>query len=302
MSPEFWWNFLRSLCVLTFAGDFLLTTGTRIAKPGGTWLRRFFVREDPIYDGYASTYQAKSTPAKVVYLVLYLLPGILGYVLINIGPVFRTQLHLTGLSSRNLQYAWLLIFAMGWHMFVPFIILRYTDRLTVRQSFEFLGLNRVDWRGLLLVLPVYCAAFALISVPYMTFIWPPLFRWLQAVPAFGTPSYSIFQGASLYNFSPFALAFLFIGNFVGEELYFRGYLMKKTAFLGRMNWIVNSLLFAMYHLWQIPPTWASIGLILSFGLLMSLRKDLWVLVAFHFFVNMWLTFGEYPVAHLIGLR
>jgi hypothetical protein len=265
------------------------------------------VRDDAVYDRYASICQAKSTLAKVIYLVLYLLPGILAYVLLFIGPVFRAQLHLTGLSPRNLQYAWLLIVAVGWHMFVPFFFLRRIDKLSLRQSFEFLGLNRIDWRGLLLVLPVYCAAFALVSLLYMTFLWPPLFHWLQAVPAFRPPSYSIFQGpdvpgGNLYSFSPFALAFLFIGNFLGEELYFRGYLMKKTAFLGRANWIVNSLLFGMYHLWQVPPTWASIGLILAFGLLMSLRKDLWVLVVFHLFVNMWLTFGEYPVAHLIGLR
>jgi membrane protease YdiL (CAAX protease family) len=33
--------------------------------------------------------------------------------------------------------------------------------------------------------------------------------------------------------------FLFIGNFLGEELYFRGYLMKKIAFLGNSAWIVK---------------------------------------------------------------
>lgn len=278
----------------------------KIAKPHGTWLRRFFVREDAVYDKYAYAYQAKSTRAKVVYLVLYLLPGILAYVLINIEPVFRAQLYLSGLSARNLQYVGFLVVTFVWHMFVPFLILRWADKLTLRQSIEFLGLNRIDARGLFLVLPVYCTAFALLSLPYMTFVWPPLFHWLQAVPAFQLPSYSAFRGPNtpnnIYSFSPFALSFLFIGNFLGEELYFRGYLMKKTAFLGRANWIINSLLFAIYHLWQIPPTWASIGLIPAFGLLMNLRKDLWVLVIFHLFVNMWLVFGEYPVAHLIGLR
>ena len=95
--------------------------------------------------------------------------------------------------------------------------------------------------------------------------------------------------------------FLFIGNFLGEELYFRGYLMKKSSFLGRANWFVNPLLFALYHLWQIPQTWPLIGLVLAFGLLMRMRKDLYVLVAFHLFVNMWLTYGEYPLAHLLHM-
>jgi hypothetical protein len=57
--------------------------------------------------------------------------------------------------------------------------------------------------------------------------------------------------------------------------------MKKSAFLGKLNWIVNSGLFALYHLWQVQQTWPMIGLVLAFGLLMALRKDLYVLVAFH---------------------
>jgi hypothetical protein len=34
-----------------------------------------------------------------------------------------------------------------------------------------------------------------------------------------------------------------------------------------------------------------IGLALAFGLLMQLRKDLYVLIAFHLFVNLWLAYG-----------
>ena len=47
----------------------------------------------------------------------------------------------------------------------------------------------------------------------------------------------------------------------------------------------------LYHLWQIPQTWPLIGLMLAFGLLMNLRKDLYVLIVFHVFVNMWLVYG-----------
>ena len=213
----------------------------------GNWLlRRFFVRKDAVYDSYTTAYQAESAAAKIIYLSLYLLPGLLGYLLVNVGPVFRIQLRVTGLSPENLQLAWLLIITFGWHMFAPVLILRYSDKLTPRQIVEFLGLNRVDWRGLLLVLPIYCACFAAVSVLYMTFVSNPLQHWLASVPAFRIPSYSIFRSAEIYSFfPPVALLFLFVGNFFGEELYFRAYLMKKTAFLG-----------------QIPQTWPLIGLVL----------------------------------------
>jgi hypothetical protein len=268
-------------------------TTVAVAAPTGSWLRRFSVREDAVYRHYECTYQAKSARAKITYLLLYLVPGLFACVAINVEPIYAAELSLTHLSARNLQYAWILAMMCGWHMFVPFLVLRFADKLTLRESFAFLGLNRVDWPGLLRVLPLFCAVFALVSLPYIKFISPPLQGWLQSVPVLGMPSYSIFRDVeALYsNSSGIALAFAFIGNYLGEELYFHGYLMKKTAFLGRSNWIVNSILFGLYHLWQVPQTWPFIGMMLAFGLLMNLRKDPYVLIAFHFFANMWLAYG-----------
>jgi|SRR5215472_17396086 len=264
------------------------------------WLRRFFVREDPLYDHYAALGQAKTQGAKVFYLLMHLLPGILAWALINVNSIYEAELRLTGLPGRWLQYALLIVFAFGWHLVTPLVLLRFKDRLTWKQTFEFLSLNRVDLRGLFVVLPVYCALFALVALFYMRWIWRPLQVWLQSIPAFHMPDYTIFS-ADLYKFPPFALLFLFIGNFLGEELYFRGYLMKKIAYCGGATWIVNSLLFAIYHIWQIPQTWPLIGLVLTVGLLMQLRKNLYVLVAFHFFINMWLTYGDYPLARFVHL-
>ena len=199
----------------------------------------------------------------------------------------------TGLSARYLQYVWVLAVTFGWHMLIPFLVLRYVDKLSLRESIAFLGLNRVDWRGLFLVLPVYFVLFALVSLPYQKFVAPVIENWTQSVPLFRIPSYSIFQDTpeNMYSFPPVALLFLGIGNFLGEELYFRGYLMKKSAFLGKLNWIMNSALFAAYHFWQVQQTWPLFGLVLAFGLLMALSKDLYVLIVFHFLVNMWFAYG-----------
>jgi hypothetical protein len=264
------------------------------------WLRRFFIREDPLYDHYAAVGQAKAPGGRAFYLLMHLLPGVLGWALINVNSIYEAELRLTGLPGRWLQYALLIVFAFGWHMVTPVVLLRFKDRLTWKQTLEFVGLNRVDLRGLFLVLPVYCALFALAALFYMRWIWHPLEVKLQSIAAFHMPDYTIFS-RDLYSFPSIALLFLFIGNFLGEELYFRGYLMKKIAFFGSATWIVNSFLFAIYHFWQIPQTWPLIGLVLTIGLLMQLRKDLYVLVAFHFFINMWLTYGDYPLARLVHL-
>jgi len=272
-------------------------------KQNQGWLQRFFLREDPTYDRYAATCQATSWAAKFFYLLMYLLPGILVYVAINVGSVYRAELGLTGVSGKNLQFGWVMLITFGWHMLTPFLFLRFADKLTFRQSLEFLGLNRIDLRGLFLVLPVYCVGFAIVALPYMHYVWSPFSAWLGTIPAFRVPAYSIFREGpdGLYSFPPVALLFLFIGNFLGEELYFRGYLLKKTAFLGKAVWILNSLLFALYHFWQVPQTWPLLGLVLAFGLLMWLRKDFYVLIAFHLFVNMWLAFGAYRLEQLVHL-
>lgn len=266
-------------------------------------LKRFFIRDDPTYDTWEGLYQPTTTLGRCAYLLMYVIPGLLTAVVINVPSIFSAELGFTHLSPRYLQFAWLLAITLGWHLLSPFFFLRAADGLTFRESLSFLGLSRIDLKGLFLVLPVFCCGLALVSVPYMQFVWNPLSTLLQAVPLFHVPRWSIFGGdpAGLYAFPPYALALLFVGNFLGEELYFRSYLMKKSSFLGAANWGVNPVLFGLYHLWQIPFTWPLIGLVLAFGLLMRLRKDLYVLIAFHFFVNMWLYYGEYPLAKLLHL-
>jgi hypothetical protein len=113
----------------------------------GARLRRVFVREDAVYDYYSSTYQAKTPLAKIVYLCLYLLPLIVVFIVVNIRPLFRWEMAVTGWSARYVQYAWVLIITFGWHIFMPFVVLRYVDKLTLRESCVFLGLNRVDCAG-----------------------------------------------------------------------------------------------------------------------------------------------------------
>jgi len=171
------------------------------------WIRQLFLREDAIYDHYAAIGQAKSPRAKAFYLLMHLLPGITGWVFINVNSIYQAELRFTGLPGRTLQYLWVLVVAFGLHIVVPILFLRFNDKLTWKQSLEFLGLNRVDLRGLFMVLPVYCVLFAFFALPYMQWIWNPLERWLQSVPAFQMPAYTIFKGGpdGLYSFPPIAL-------------------------------------------------------------------------------------------------
>lgn len=250
-------------------------------------LQAWLVRPDADYAHYEAAYQARSRAGRAFFLSSYLLPGLVGYLVINVPSVYAAGLRLTGLPGPWYQLGWLLVITYGWHMLLPLLLLRYADKLSLGQSLAFLGLRRADWRGCLVVLPVVFGLFTLLTLPYMRYVQQPLYRWLDAVPLFRIPAYSIFQSATaLYGFPAGWLALLLVGNFVGEELYFRGYLQKKTAFLGGYNVPVNGVLFAVYHFFQIPQSWPLVLPVLIFPLLMRWRKNLYVVILLHLLTNL----------------
>lgn len=258
---------------------------TDFLKPLGDYLQRFFVRADPQHDAFVKNFQAVSATSRITFLFYHLLPGIIAYALINIPVIYYSIANLTGLPGTLLQYLYLVGFTLIWHLFLPMIILQKVDGLSFRESLAFLGLDHFDTKGVFLVMPVTLGLFILISYPYIQLTYIPLQDWVSGIPGLRTPEYSIFQENRIYAFPPILLAFLGIGNYLGEEIYYRGYLLKKIGFSGSWAWVINSVLFSIYHLWQAPQTWPILPLSLFFGLLMQLRKNLYPLIFFHIAVN-----------------
>ncbi len=247
---------------------------------------RFLSVNNPTYDKYAEKYQAKTPISQALYIFAYLLPGMVAYLLVNIEPVHRFLSGLLGLKGYNFQYYMFVIFTLLWHMVFPIFMLRKYEKLKWKEVFEFLSLNRFSFKEVLFVAPIAFALSVVLSLPYMMTLYEPFQKWLSSVPGLQIPSYSIFASYEAFYGAPaIIMIIMLIGNFVGEEIYFRGYLMKKTAFLGRYNWIVNSILFCAYHLWQVPQTWPLIVPFIFFGLTMQLRKNLYTMIVFHLLFN-----------------
>ena len=218
---------------------------------------------------------------------MLLAPGIAAFVLVNIGSVYFAALELTGWTGTFYQGFLMFFVTYAWHMGLPLLMLRYSDGLNFRESLAFLGFTRFDARGMFIVMPGVFVIFSLIMLPYLQWIGIPLREWIREIDFFAMPEYSIFLGGpnGLYSFPPVALLALLVGNFLGEELYYRGYLMKKTAFLGRWNWAVSSFLFGIYHFWQAEQTWPLAIPAMIFGLMMVWRKDIYVLIVLHMLLN-----------------
>lgn len=248
-----------------------------------TKLRAFFIREDPEYEAFVKRHEAKTLGQKIFFILIHLAPGLLGYLAIH---YLRLPLmELTGLSSKNVQWLVILALGIGWMIVLPIIMLMKVDKLSFRETLRFLGFNTPDWKGILLIMPVVTIVILPLAAPFVNYIHPVLFNWLNSIPALHIPEWHITH--EFYNF-PFAqLLVVLIANYLGEEIYFRGYLMKKIGFFGAWTWLASNVLFELYHIHQAPNNWpyVLIAFILPFGILMQWRKSIYPVIAFHIIVN-----------------
>lgn len=256
----------------------------------------FFVRKDPEYDLFLKRHQAATRKQISLYLLLGVVPGIITYLLIF--PFREPLMELTGLSSHTYQFLILALMASGWHILFPFFMLRFVDKLTFKQSLIYLGFTKPDLKGLLFVLPVITVLFTLLSLPYMKYIYPPLSGMLDRLPALHMGEWHIFN-QGYYDFPWPLLVIGLIGNFIGEEIYFRGYLLRKVGAL-RWNWLIVSVLFQFYHMWQAPVNWAFIPLavIIPCEILVRLRKSIYGAILFHVYIN---TLWGLVTLYLVGV-
>lgn len=242
---------------------------------------------DEVYKQYSERFQAKTLTNRLMYIIAYLLPGVLAYLIVNIKTVHDFLSTTLGFEGYNFQYFIFLVFTFGWHIGLPLYMLKGRQKMTWHEVFDFLSLNRFSVKEVFIVAPIAFVLSVILSLPYMMFVYEPFQAWLNSIPAFQIPAHSIFGSyEAFYGASTFVLVLMLVGNFIGEEIYFRGYLMKKTAFLGKYNWLMNSLLFCIYHVWQIPQSLPLIVPFLFFGLVMQLRKNLYTLFIFHLLFNL----------------
>ncbi|MBN2387174.1 MAG: CPBP family intramembrane metalloprotease [Anaerolineales bacterium] len=87
-----------------------------------------------------------------------------------------------------------------------------------------------------------------------------------------------------YELLPLLAVALFL-NIVTEELYFRAWMMPKMARFGAWSWVLNGVLFAFYHtfqLWLLPILLAGS---LGFAFLFYRIRSVWPPFVGHFIVN-----------------
>ncbi len=110
-------------------------------------------------------------------------------------------------------------------------------------------------------------------------------------PSYGTDNFQLI--AKIY------LMGIFIDGLIGpiaEELFFRGYLLPRMAYLKNWAPVVNGALFGLYHFWQPHNFIATmaVGIVLSFAAWKT--KNVYVAMAIHCTINILGSLGGFIAA------
>jgi membrane protease YdiL (CAAX protease family) len=142
------------------------------------------------------------------------------------------------------------------------------------------------------VVPVFMDALGLSTPEYMPFFLNPEINPAEADPADLSPGYDL--GGKYIVLILFAIALFF--NILTEELYFRAWMLPKLSKYGSWGWVINGVLFAFYHsfqIWLLPLLLVSS---LSFAFVFYKTKSIWPIFAIHLLLN---TINLLPIVAMI---
>ena len=168
-----------------------------------------------------------------------------------------------------------------------------------RQAFaERFRLRRMGWKAWLLTACVFILGYlgtgalqpisgVLATIPLFA---PPAFLPVYLTPAYA-PSLSLshFMGVSLYGNWAFLLSYVFLlfMNIVGEELWWRGYILPRQELVhGKWTWLLHGVLWTLFHVPIYP--WNIITLLptcLSISFVAQRLKNTWPGMVMHFIGN-----------------
>lgn len=156
-----------------------------------------------------------------------------------------------------------------------------------------LGLDRFSWKNMLLAVLVmipFAAVYRLLWIPY---VWAPGFELMDSIPLFHIPDWhwqkiGISAAAASLQKSVFipAMITMIIANHLGEEVFFRGFLFKRTEpFFGKWTFIAAGLLFILHHTFQAAKTYPAFPMGIFITGYYAWRRDIYGCMLIHLLGN-----------------
>lgn len=217
-------------------------------------------------------WQPQSVSGKALVVALHLLPGMLAYVLLRtLGP-----------ASPEVQIGGVMTGVMVLMAGATIAMARAVDGFGPRETLRHVGLGRFDGVGVLLAAAVWVAVLAVSSVLGYE---DDVRRFVERAEWLALPSWHFQETDGFREIPPLLGAFALLANLVGEELWFRGYLQDKLAFLGRLDWITAGLLFTLYHVFEAPIAYPGVLGAVALAGVWALRRNLWPCLVLHTLLN-----------------
>ncbi len=232
--------------------------------------------------------EAKKNP---LILFIYFIPGTIYYIF---NSLFARAISSATGSNLWVTQVYIAAFVLcGLMLFITWFYLKTAEKLTFRQMMGELGLNRFSWKNMLIA--------ALITLPFAVFylglwqplVWEPASRLLDGISVFHIPDWhwqKIGIASAMENvpggiFIP-AMITLLIANHLGEEVFFRAFLFKRTEpFFGKWTFIAAGLLFILHHTFQASRTYPAFPLGIFITGYYSWRRDVYGCILIHLIMN-----------------
>lgn len=157
-------------------------------------------------------------------------------------------------------------------------------RLSLKEWGIYIGillLSFVIVMGAQGLVPSFADAVGLTVPDYMPFFLNPEIDPVNTDPAVLSPGLDL-QGK--YSLLLLMAVTLFL-NILTEELYFRAWMLPKLSRYGAWNWVINGVLFAFYHtfqLWLLPVLLVGS---LSLAFVFNKSKSIWPVFVMHLVTN-----------------
>jgi len=238
----------------------------------------------------------KSKQLSVVqFLLATFIPSAFAYV------GFRVVLPNLVKNGAPVLVAWPAVASIMLFMFVlvAVFLLRSEAKQLGISLWERMCLKKISWKewgisiGLLVlafvlimciqaVIPAFMDALGLSVPDYMPFFLNPKINPAEADLADISPGFDL---AGKYYLIILMAVTLFL-NILTEELYFRAWMLPKLSKYGSWSWVINGVLFAFYHSFQIWLLPFLLVASLSFAFVFYKTKSIWPIFTMHFLINM----------------
>lgn len=231
---------------------------------------------------------ASSMQGKIWTIALYFVPGV-----VLLCCLYTLTFPLSRLMGFSLWFTQITIISIFLFLFQLVLVLlngKLVDKLNFSSLIISLGIKKTSVKNIVIAILWGIASITILHF-YMPIIGKPIYSYLQSLQFLALPDWH-YQVAIRPLYSAVQLAalmvFMFGTNVFCEEVYFRGYLFRKTMFFGRWTWIVNGFLFIAYHIFQIPLTYAIFPVGLMVSGYFAWRKDIYGSMIVHLIINVFL--------------